>query len=101
MRKKFNFVLLMISIILSLNILIFGQERTGAIEGTVKDQNGAIIPNATVVVTGNAFSRTITANEDGFFRLQQVPPGSYTIVVSAGNFDKITKNNVNVSLGNT
>lgn len=101
MRKKFSFVLLMFSLILSLNIFVFGQERTGAIEGTVKDQNGAIIPNATIVVTGNAFNRTITANEDGFFRLQQVPPGSYTVVISAGNFDKVTKNNVNVSLGNT
>ncbi len=101
MIKKISSVTWIFSILLCLNLFVVGQERTGAIEGTVKDQNGAIIPSATIVVTGNAFSRTVIANEDGFFRLQQVPPGSYTIVVSAGNFDKVTKNNVNVSLGNT
>jgi outer membrane receptor protein involved in Fe transport len=99
MRKKFSFVLLMFSILLGLNIFIFGQERTGTIEGTIKDQTGAVVPNATVVVTGNAFTRTVTSSDDGFFRVQQVPPGSYTVVVSAGNFDKVTKSDVLVSLG--
>jgi len=89
----------MVSAVLLLSALAFGQERTGAIEGTVKDANGAVVPSATVVVSGNAFSRTVTANEEGYFRLQQVPPGNYTVTVSAGNFEKSIKNDVLVSLG--
>jgi Carboxypeptidase regulatory-like domain/TonB dependent receptor/TonB-dependent Receptor Plug Domain len=99
---KFNakIISLTLSILLCLTIA-FGQERTGSIEGFVKDQNGAVIPNATIVVTGNAFSRTVNSNEDGVFRITQVPPGSYTVNFSAGNFGKVTKTNVEVTLGNT
>lgn len=100
MCKKYRLIPPLLLIIFCLSAIVFGQERTGTIEGTVKDQSGAVIPNATVVVTGNAFNRTVTTNEDGFFRLQQVPPGTYKVEVSAGNFDKVTKNDVLVALGN-
>lgn len=100
MKNKIRIISFLLSLVFCLSAIAFGQERTGTIEGTVKDQNGAVVPNATIEVTGNAYSRTIQANADGYFRLQQVPPGSYTVVISAGNFDKVTKNNVNVSLGN-
>lgn len=99
MKNNFRFSSLLLTLFFCLSLTTFGQERTGAIEGTVKDPNGAVIPNASVTVTGNAFSRTVSTNEEGFFRLQQVPPGNYTVVVSAGNFDKVTKNDVQVSLG--
>jgi hypothetical protein len=98
--KKLRILSLILSVLVCLAFNSFGQERTGTIEGTVKDPNGAVVPNAAVVVSGNAFNRTVTANEDGFFRLQQVPPGTYTVVISAGSFDKITRNNVLVTLGN-
>lgn len=99
MKKNFRYISLLLSLVLCLSAIAFGQERTGAIEGTVKDQNGAVVPNATINVTGNAFNRTVTSGEDGFYRLQQVPPGNYTVVISAGNFDKVTKNDVLVTLG--
>ena len=92
-------MMLVLTFSLALAGMAFGQERFGAIEGTITDANGAVVPNATVLVTGDAFSRTVTTNSDGFFRLQQVPPGTYSIEVSAGNFDKNTKNGVLVSLG--
>lgn len=99
MSKKFKIVPIIFSILLCFAAAAFAQERFGAVEGTIKDTNGAVIPNATVVVTGNAFERTVTTNEDGFFRIQSVPPGSYTVVVSSGNFDRVTKKDVIVSLG--
>ena len=76
-----------------------GQERFGAIEGSVTDTNGAVVPNASVVVSGNAFSRTVTANGEGYFRIQQVPPGTYSVEISAPNFEKITRTDVLVTLG--
>ncbi len=99
MKNNFKFTTLFLSLMLAFASFAIGQERTGAIEGTVKDANGAVVPNATVVVTGNAFDRTINTNEDGYFRLQQVPPGNYTVVITAANFDKVTRNDVLVSLG--
>ena len=74
----------------------FGQETTGSIEGTVKDPTGAVVPNVTVTITnakaaasgttttgiGAGFKRTITTNEEGFFRVLQVPPGTYDVVTT-------------------
>jgi hypothetical protein len=99
MNKNFKFANFVLVIILAFAGLALGQERTGTIEGTIKDQNGAIIPNATVEVKGNAFSRTVTTNDEGTFRIALVPPGNYTVTISAGSFDKVTKNDVLVSLG--
>lgn len=101
MKIYIKFISISLILLLCLAFNMFGQERTGSIEGTVKDPAGAVIPNATIVVTGNAFSRTVTSNEEGYFRVQQVPPGNYTVVISAGNFDKVTKNDVLVTLGSS
>ncbi len=100
MNKNFRFTTLVLALIFAFAGFASGQERTGSIEGTVKDQNGAVVPNATVEVTGPAFSRTVVTNDEGFFRVPQVPPGSFSVAVTAGNFDKVTKTNVDVSLGN-
>ncbi len=85
MKKNFRFILLTVSFIFCLSAAIFGQQTAGGIEGTVKDPNGAIIPNATVTVQGVnvGFNRTIQTDSDGFYRLQQVPPGNYQVSVGA------------------
>ena len=46
--------------------IAYGQETTGVIEGSVVDAQGARIAGATVLVEGNAFSRTVTADSSGF-----------------------------------
>ena len=94
--------------------IVFGQETTGGIEGQVKDPAGALVPNVSITVTdslragsgttttgvGVGFRRTITANEEGFFRLLQVPPGSYSVVTSAtGGFGEARYENVTVAIG--
>jgi hypothetical protein len=79
----------------------FAQETTGSISGTVTDASGARIPGATVKAEGQAFTRTATTNSDGFFRMLQVPPGSYKVTVSANNFSGATADQVIVALGKT
>jgi outer membrane receptor protein involved in Fe transport len=101
MISKLKLLSSVAAFILAFGVFAAAQERFGAIEVTVKDQNGAAVPNATAVVEGNAYTRTVTTNEDGVFRLQQVPPGAYTVTVESGNFQKQTLRNVAVSLGNT
>lgn len=75
---------------LCFSIMAFGQGRTGTIEGTVFDANGAVIPNATVTVvnTGNTagFSRSITANNSGYFTFPAIPAGTYRVTAGATNF---------------
>src|SRR5882724_13574208 len=58
------------------------------ITGRVTDQNGAIIPGATVTATliGTGTLRTVVADADGRYRLIQLEPGVYNLKVSFTSF---------------
>ena len=117
MRRVFGNIISTILITCCLCIVALGQETTGGLEGTVKDPAGALVPNVTVTVTdargpaptgttttgtGSGFRRTVTTNEEGFFRLLQVPPGTYTVSTAAsGGFGEARYENVTVAIGQT
>jgi hypothetical protein len=58
------------------------------ITGRVTDQNGAIIPGATVTATliSTGIQRTVVADADGHYRLIQLEPGIYNLKVSFNSF---------------
>lgn len=66
------------------------QSGTTTITGTVKDQQGASIPGATVLLTNpsNGFSRTTAVSNDGIYSFPAIPPGTYRIEVTSNNFKK-------------
>lgn len=74
----------------------------GALSGTVANQAGAPVAGATVTVTSDAqgFSRTLTSDGSGAFRAVALPPGSYTVAISASGYDAFT-GNVTVGVGGT
>lgn len=92
---------MVLSIVLCFSAMAFGQGRTGDIEVTVLDPNGAVVPGATVMVkstrTTTGFSRTVTTNDNGTFRVPSVPSGTYNITIEAAGFKK-TAQDVNVSV---
>lgn len=94
MNRNFKFITLVLSFMFCLSAIAFGQGTTGSIEGYVSDPNGARIPNATVKVvsTGSTagFNRTVTADGEGYVTIQNVPPGTYRVTVSAPNFAERT-----------
>ncbi len=61
-----------------------------ALQGTVQDKSGAVVTGAAVTATENAtgIARTATTNSSGFYRISELPPGSYTVKVEAGGFKK-------------
>jgi hypothetical protein len=66
------------------------QASTGSVSGTVRDQSGAVIPGAAVVLTNtetNVKSRTPT-NETGFYMLPGVTPGSYRLEIEQPGMQK-------------
>ena len=114
MRKSLTYITLLGALILCLSMVALGQETSGSIEGSVKDATGAVVPNITLTVTnsaaassgttttgiGGGFKRTITTNDDGFFRLLQVPPGTYDLVTTASSgFGEARYENVTVAVG--
>jgi len=81
-------------------VTAFGQAETGGtIQGTISDAAGARVPGATIKVEGGSLTRTATADSDGFFRLLQVPAGTYKVTVTAANFSSAAIEGVQVSLG--
>jgi hypothetical protein len=114
MKKSLTNVALLVSLVLCLSVVSFGQETTGSIEGTVKDPTGALVPNVSLTVTsakatatgttttgiGAGFKRTITTNDEGSFRILQVPPGMYDVVTTpSGGFGEARYENVTVTIG--
>jgi hypothetical protein len=58
------------------------------IAGKVSDQNGAVVPGASVtaVLLATKIERTVVADGDGHFKLIQLPPGVYSVKASFTNF---------------
>jgi hypothetical protein len=67
-----------------------GQSDSGsaAIEGTVKDQNGAVVQGATVVIKnkGTGLERTVTSNSSGLFSASVLPVGTYVVTARSTGF---------------
>ena len=61
---------------------------TGAIQGTITDPGGAVVPGATVVATNVATSVSTTrqTNDAGLYVIKPLPPGEYKVVVSLSGF---------------
>jgi outer membrane receptor protein involved in Fe transport len=77
---------------------------TGTIEGAVTDPAGAIVPGATVRVTSPNLirSQTVTSDSQGRYRLANLPPGKYTVIVEAvSGFAKFEQANIEVNLSKT
>src|SRR5208283_3073910 len=80
-------VLTLISVLL-LPFALHAQNATGSLLGEVQDSSGARIKSASVTVTdkGSGITRQVTADSRGDFRLPDLLPGNYHIVVSAKGF---------------
>src|SRR4051812_34139788 len=57
------------------------QTSVGTVEGTVTDEQGAILPGASATLTGAQGSQTAVTDERGLFRFLAVQPGTYTLKV--------------------
>ncbi|HJQ23596.1 MAG TPA: carboxypeptidase regulatory-like domain-containing protein [Blastocatellia bacterium] len=79
------------------------QENNGAIQGTVKDQSGAVIPGAKVTATSPAMPRPMDATSDagGNYRFQSIPVGKYTLTVTQSGFKTVSQQDVEVQLNKT
>src|SRR4051812_801477 len=79
------------------------QQATAAINGVVKDQTGAAIPNARVDLTNvnTAVVRTTSTNNDGFYAFPSITPGAYTLKASATGFSTVTQAETTLQVNQT
>ena len=79
------------------------QRVTGQIAGTVTDGSGAVLPGVTVSLTGErvAGTRTTITNASGFYRILNLPPGSYDLHYDLEGFQPQSRTDVTIALGKT
>jgi hypothetical protein len=82
-------------------VLTFAAQQTGgSISGTVKDQSGAIIPNAAItaknVATG--VTDTVRTNSAGAYSFLSLPIGTYNLEARFSGFKDYRKTNIVLNL---
>src|SRR5215510_12915267 len=97
MRRSF----LALALLLAVTAAVNAQTFRGAINGTVTDPSGAVVPNAKVKATETKTGidhNTVTTG-DGQFAFQDIPVGTYQVVVTASGFAVYTADKLDVITG--
>ena len=95
----------------ALSLVLFCPGSAGAqtskigasLEGTVTDSSSALIPQATITLR-NTFtdqSRTVTTDDRGFFRANELPVGTYAVRLEHSGFAPYQHAGIVLSLGQT
>jgi len=101
---KSGWLLVLSVVVLSCPGAAYAQDLAGqgALRGTVVDQAGAPVPNATVVLRNDAIGlvRNLQSSSDGGFQAASLPPASgYTLTVTANGFANYTAKEIAVHVG--
>jgi hypothetical protein len=77
------------------------QETTAGIQGVVRDPTGGVVAGATVEVSSPALigTRKVQTDDGGNYRLAALPPGAYTVTVTAKGFRTSRQPNLDLAVG--
>jgi hypothetical protein len=90
------FVVFLSLFILLFSAASFGQVTSSTIVGSVTDASGAAVAGAqvTAINTATNYSRTVQTNNQGEYRLEFLPVGTYRVEMTAPGFQKLVRNGV-------
>jgi len=93
-------VLMCFVVLLSITAAV-AQETTGGLQGTVKDPTGAVVSSAEVELTGSALvgSKKLQTDSSGYYRFANLPPGTYSLRVTAPGFTLLKRDGVVIAVG--
>lgn len=74
---------------------------SGRIVGTVTDDQGGVMPGATVTLTGASRLTTVVTGTDGSFRFLDVLPGEYKVTVELTGFATFAREAIPIIVGQT
>src|SRR5260370_1875782 len=80
---------------------VAAQSATATLSGTVEDQNGAVVPGASITVSNTATSleRRVTTNDQGYFSVPLLSPCAYSVQADHQGFRSIQIEKVVLNVG--
>lgn len=98
MKSKLTNYLCVLAGVFCLSAAAFAQS-VGSIKGQVTDPSAAVIPGATVVVSGNGPAKSVKTDGTGNFIVNGLQPGKYNVKADAKGFVSFVAKEVNVAAG--
>jgi hypothetical protein len=101
MTKKLGLQALLLTLLLGLSAVVHAQVSTvGTIGGTVRDPQGAAVPNTEVTVTEETtgLTRTVTTNDEGVYIITGLPAGRYTVTTAPAGFKKTVSTGIELHI---
>jgi hypothetical protein len=98
LRARFYLCILLMSVSFATATNSWSQRTLGAVNGTVTDTSGAVLPKATVTITNNGtnLTRQTVAAGNRSYAFQDLPIGTYTVTIEKEGFDKQTYPTIDV-----
>jgi len=101
MKNKWFVLSLVLALCGLFSLATVAQETTGGLQGVIKDPSGAVVPGAKVVVTGTSLvgSKETATDGSGYYHFANLPPGVYTLTVSAKGFSTVKRDGLTLEVG--
>jgi len=82
---------------------LLAQHGTADISGKITDDQGAILPGVSLVVTNEATGvfREVTTSAEGTYSASQLPPGLYKMVAKMSGFRTVERSGLQLQVGTT
>src|SRR5262249_29321410 len=102
-RRSMNKALCFLVFPLFCAAVLFGQAQNGTVVGTVTDEAGSVIPNASVHIVneGTQFTRTVATNDSGQYVATSFPTGRITLRVEQPGFQRLVRSGVELTAADT
>ena len=98
-RTTMRKILILSLLLLVAALPVAAQSLVGTVAGTVKDEQGGVLPGVTVTLTGKTGSRTAVTDAEGAYRFAGVDPGTYSVTAELSGFRPKRQDNVDVAIG--
>lgn len=97
LQSKIILIFILIFILILIPVVSSSAGTTGKLSGTVKDgKNGDAIPGVNIIVDGTGFGAATDVK--GFYTINNLPPGFYSVTFSAIGYQKKQFVNVKISV---
>src|SRR5712691_11382050 len=97
--SKLSFRAILVLACMSFFAVCAGAQFKASIQGTILDPKGGVVGGAKVTVANQdtGVSHDTVSSDQGFYRVTELPPGSYTLTVEAAGFQKKEIKNIAVN----